>query len=108
MTVSKAADCGESQSDEGLARNSDAAGIFVLGPNTHIEAENLRRSGSLVIRTADGSLFGSVEPLIVGARPIVGFGVSVPAIHGPFRNIDVIRREKDGSISLASYVYKYR
>lgn len=104
-TASKEADCGEWLH---RARDRTASGMFALGRDRFIAVENSRSGGRLVLHTADGSPLGSVEPLIVGARPIVGFGVSVPAIHGPFRNIDLIRREKGGSLSLSSYVFKYR
>ena len=103
--ASRATDCWEWLSGEKLARSRNTSGEFVLGAHVSIAVENTRGRGRLLLRTLDVSGQPIVEPLIVTTRPIVGFGVSVPSIHGGIRNIDVIKREKDGSLSLATYTF---
>lgn len=105
----RATDCWEWLSDEVAATDRTASGSFALGGDRFIVAENSRRGGRLVLKTGNGPWKERVdETLIVGANPIVGFGVSVSVVDAPLRTIDVIRREKDGSLSLATYVFKYR
>lgn len=104
----RATDCWEWLSDDNLARGRTASGAFDLGDDRFISVDNSRGAGRLVVRTKTATWETLEEPLIVGPRSIVGFGVSVSVVDAPLRTIDVIRREKDGSLSLATYVYKYR
>ena len=91
-----------------LADGKTTTGRFALGQYRFITVRNARDGGHLILQTETGSWEVSEEPLIIGPNPIVGFGVGVPALHAPYRNIDVIRREKDGSLSLATYSFMYR
>jgi len=59
----------------------------------------------LLLKTVDETGRVKSEPLLVTARPIIGFGVSVHALHQPVRSIDVVKLEADGSLSLAHYSF---
>ena len=79
------------------AWNRNSAGAFDLDNGEFISVENIRRTGRLILRTVDDAGKVTSQPLLVTKRPIVGYGVSVHALHEPIRNIHVIKREADGS-----------
>ena len=87
------------------AWNRNSAGAFDLNNGEFIAVENTRRIGRLILRTVDDTGKVTSEPLLVTARSIVGYGVTPQALHGPFRNIHVIKHEADGSLSLAAYTF---
>ena len=107
-TTPNATDCWAWLSVENQWRSRNAAGDFVLSDRASIAVENTRSSGRLILRIGNGDWQTTDEPLIVTARAILGFGVSVPSIHGGIRNIDVVKRERDGSLSLAHYIFVNR
>ena len=84
-------------------------GSHPSGMRISIRMENSETGGRLVrhVEVLRGAKVGTVdtEPLIVSARRMLGFGVSPPAIHGGVRNIDVVTREPDGSLALATYTW---
>lgn len=104
--ASKASDCWAGLADENATRDRTASNRFILGGDKFISFRNSRAGGSLILHKESGNWeTWEEEVLLVGPRPIVGFGVSIVSIHGGIRNIDVIRRERNGSLSLSTYVF---
>lgn len=90
------------------ARNRNKAGEYVFGDGSKVAIKNTRFKGFLVLRDVDSAGRRTEVPLIVTTRPIIGFGVSAQALHQPVRNLDIIKRETDGALSLVSYALSTR
>lgn len=76
-------------------------GVVEINPATQLKIGTGSRAGELSLRQKSARGW-SEEVLLAGDERIIGVGVG-PPLHGQYYDVHVIRRHRDGSISLTAY-----